>query len=99
MPVLVFMLVAGVVILLALTAIASSSDSASRATAQAFEGEVIRRYSEQHTLTTGMRTDYWLDVRTVDGEVVSITLPGRICSRFKVGDRIVKRVGERWPST
>ncbi|AKL67845.1 hypothetical protein M444_23240 [Streptomyces sp. Mg1] len=93
----VFILVAGTVIFLLL--IASASDRGSQAMAEAFEGEVIRRHSKQVTLTTGMRTDYWLDVRTDDGEVRSITLPWRIWGRFEAGDRIVKRVGERWPST
>lgn len=97
MPVWVFILVAGVAVFLLLTA--SASGRVSQAMAKAFEGEVIRRRSEQVTLTTGMRTDYWLDVRTDDGEVMSITLPWRIWGRFETGDRIVKRVGERWPST
>ncbi|RKE17304.1 hypothetical protein [Streptomyces sp. TLI_171] len=95
----VLMLVVGVVLLLAVIAIATTSESAATAIGQTFEGEVVRRYSEQVTLTTGMRTDHRLDVRTDDGEVISLTLPGRVCSRFAVGDRIVKRAGERWPST
>ncbi|MER8094781.1 DUF7489 domain-containing protein [Streptomyces goshikiensis] len=91
-----FILVAGTVVFLLL--MASASDQVSQAMAEAFEGEVIRRRSKQVTLTTGMRTDYWLDVRTDDGEVMSITLPWRIWGRFEAGDRIVKRAGERWPS-
>ncbi|MFB7946253.1 hypothetical protein ACFC6L_15185 [Kitasatospora phosalacinea] len=99
MPVWMFVLVAGFVVLVVLAAVASTSGAASRAMTETFEGEVVRRYSKQHTLTTGMRTDYWLDVRTDDGEVLSVTLPGQVCARYEVGDRIVKRAGERWPST
>ncbi|MFE2928760.1 DUF7489 domain-containing protein [Streptomyces goshikiensis] len=93
-----FILMAGVVVFLLL--LASTSGRASpQAMAEAFEGEVIRRHSKQVTLTTGMRTDYWLDIRTDDGELRSITLPWRIWGRFEAGERIVKRAGERWPST
>ncbi|MFF3068147.1 DUF2500 family protein [Kitasatospora sp. NPDC057904] len=99
MPVLVFMLLVGCVILLMLVAGVSTSGSVSRATVRAFRGEVIRRRSDRHTLTTGMRTDYWLDVRTDEGEEISVAVSGRIYGRFKAGDRIVKRAGERWPTT
>ncbi|MFD7729471.1 hypothetical protein ACFV6F_03660 [Kitasatospora phosalacinea] len=92
-----FVLMAGFALLMVLAAVASASGTAARETAQAFEGEVLRRYSKQHTLTTGMRTDHWLDIRTDDGEVLSVTLPGQVCAHYEVGDRIVKRAGERRP--
>ncbi|MDM4719597.1 hypothetical protein QTQ03_08345 [Micromonospora sp. WMMA1363] len=64
---------------------------------QEFTG-VVMDYRERHTtLNTGVRHDYVLTVRTVDGELIEFVVDPHADKGFKFGDLVVKRRGERWP--
>jgi hypothetical protein len=73
------------------------SNGVTAATARQFSGEVVDRAHREVTLTTGMRHDYLLTVRTDDGEQITCDVDAAIFARFAVGDRIVKHAGRRWP--
>lgn len=65
--------------------------------AAAFAGVVTDRRVEEVALTTGLRQDRWLVIRTEGGDVLRVPVSPEVYDRFAVGDRIVKRTGERWP--
>jgi hypothetical protein len=73
------------------------SNRVTATTAQQFTGEVVDRAHHNVTLTTGMRHDYLLTVRTDDGEQMTCDVNPAVFGRFVVGDRIVKHAGRRWP--
>jgi hypothetical protein len=62
-----------------------------------FAGEVIALSVQRVTLTTGMRTDYLLTIRAVDGRQFTLHVKDDVYALFAVGDRIVKSAGARWP--
>jgi hypothetical protein len=62
-----------------------------------FTGEVVDRRVDEVTLTTGIRQDHWLVVRTDTGDVLEVPVGPEVHARFAVGDRIVKRAGVRRP--
>ena len=66
-------------------------------TARQFTGEVVDRAHRHVTLTTGMRHDYLLTVRTDDGARITCDVNAAVFEHFVVGDRIVKHAGRRWP--
>jgi hypothetical protein len=65
--------------------------------AQDFVGTVVDRQHNQVTLTTGVRHDFWLMVRKDDDQVIAWPVNGSVYQNFAVGDRVVKRAGDRWP--
>lgn len=62
-----------------------------------FSGRVVDRRVEEVTLTTGIRQDRWLVVRTDTDELREVLVSPEVYDRFAVGDRIVKHAGVRWP--
>ncbi|MFD7654134.1 hypothetical protein ACFV4N_09175 [Actinosynnema sp. NPDC059797] len=65
--------------------------------AVAYRGRVVDRRVEEVALTTGVRRDCLLVVRTEEGAVVTALVSRKVYGRFSIGDRIVKRAGVRWP--
>ncbi|MFJ8043319.1 hypothetical protein ACIRBX_22770 [Kitasatospora sp. NPDC096147] len=74
-----------------------ASNNRAREIDRAFDGEVVGRTVQEVTLTTGMRTDHTLEVRTDRGDTEFLRVPAEVYVQFEVGDRISKRLGARWP--
>lgn len=71
--------------------------TARRETAESYEGVVVARVTRSVQLTVGSRADLRLHVRDESGAETSHLVDGRTWNAFRVGDRIVKRAGERRP--
>ncbi|MFD9359530.1 hypothetical protein [Streptomyces sp. NPDC060031] len=72
--------------------------TARRESAETYEGVVVARGTRSVPLTVGSRSDLWLHVRDETGAETSYLVDGRTWAAFRVGDRIVKRAGERRPT-